>query len=567
MNKKPQFSDLHCHPGELIYHKLRGNMKQSEFTSDLKNNPTRIDVIRESCPKLIKGKMAGPYLQSDFFKSSLSKSALLFVALYPLEMGFATGKFRGGRFISTLLSNIPFLNSIMFTLNIKKLNVGRKKYLYIRSGHYDYYDELQTVSKFYGNWDDEIFEDETFVDGCTKGRTQGKYKIIRKSKDVSAIENPAEISTIGVVFTIEGMHSFGTGHIKQSRHKDVDHETLIKRIIDWKKGDLPIFFITFSHHFNNTLCGHAHSFPKVVGNLILAQEENLAAGFTQNGLDTVHLLLNLGKYSIGGYGRRILIDIKHMSPLGRKEYYLIVKAHNIANPKDQIPIVASHMGYTGRQSLDDIIYLNTDDQPDAKLTRKAEKDKSSEQGFEIRGMTYFYNPWGINLSGEDVREIVRSRGLIGISMDERILAAKRTRKWFARKRWSIERKRTLFSGIILNNILGIFDAIYGSNSDLSAEEKSFAPNCLCLGSDFDGYINPLDAYAAVSMYDQLRNDLVKEIAQYNIDHPESLFREILAATTDEKEVIEWVDKFIFRNAFDFLSDHWPTIEQTAPPVT
>lgn len=564
MKGKIRFADLHCHPGELIYHKLRGDTERLEFTADRNNNPTRLDAIKESCSKLLKGKMAGPYLQSDFFKSSLSRHSLLFVALYPLEMGFATGEFRTGRFLSTLLSNIPFLNSIMFTLNIKKLNVGRRKYLYIRSGDYDYYDELEAVYAYYNNKNGEVFNGETFVDRCKKGPTKGRYKIIQTKQDVVEMLNPAPQSTIGVIFTVEGLHAFGTGHIKKSKDKDVDEATFLARIEDWKKRDLPIFFITFSHHFNNKLCGHAHSFPNIVGNLVLAQEENLAAGFTELGREAMNLLLNLGKYATGNHGRRILIDVKHMSPSGRKEYYQVIKTHNVQNPDDVIPIIASHMGFTGRQLLDDIIYLNKEGKPDARQTRKKEKDRLSEPGFMISGKTYHFSPWGINLCGEDVREIVRSKGLIGLSMDERILSAKKTRKWISRKRWSVEKKRELFIGIVLNNILGVLDAVYNNPSDLTEEEKSHVADCLCLGSDFDGYINPLDAYSAVSMYEDLCEDLVKAIQQYNEKNQDSPLSKFINPATDLQQITNWVDKFAFKNAYDFVLQQWEKLESKGP---
>ena len=68
------------------------------------------------------------------------------------------------------------------------------------------------------------------------------------------------------------------------------------------------WFVTFSHHFYNELCGHARSLRKIIGKLT-NQEEGINTSFTPLGLEVLDILLDKNN------GRRILIDVKHMSAM------------------------------------------------------------------------------------------------------------------------------------------------------------------------------------------------------------------------------------------------------------
>jgi len=124
--------------------------------------------------------------------------------------------------------------------------------------------------------------------------------------------------------------------------------------LEMKQWKEPVFFITLSHHFNNYLFGHAHSIPDDAGG-ILDQSDGMNSGITPNGREILRLLLSVDdhlEFSPAKLGRRILIDIKHLSALARKEYY-----HDFLKPLmakgDIIPVIASHVAYSGRVSLDD----------------------------------------------------------------------------------------------------------------------------------------------------------------------------------------------------------------------
>ena len=131
------------------------------------------------------------------------------------------------------------------------------------------------------------------------------------------------IKKTAFVLTIEGANVFNSNE---------SLATIKRRIAEVKNWNvtsgqsvkpLPVFFISFAHHFYNHLCGHAHSIPDA-GNLLLSQEEGMNSGFTEKGKAIIRYLLSLSDDNAKNeqeYGKRILIDTKHMSAAARKYYY------------------------------------------------------------------------------------------------------------------------------------------------------------------------------------------------------------------------------------------------------
>ena len=78
------------------------------------------------------------------------------------------------------------------------------------------------------------------------------------------------------------------------------------------------------------------------------------------------------------------------------------------------------------------------------------------------------------------------------------------------------------------------------NSKLDNKEK--VVDLFALGTDFDGYIDPLDKYPTVLEFEDLREALIKKIDQ-DEQKDKLLF---------ELETIEFVNKICFNNAYDFV---------------
>jgi len=99
---------------------------------------------------------------------------------------------------------------------------------------------------------------------------------------------------------------------------------------------------------------------------------------------------------------------------------------------------------------------------------------------------YFYHH-DINLFDDDIREIVQSRGLIGVEFDQRVNGVKG------------EHPGQLIPEMIWHNIRYIAEAA----TKYLADGQS-AWDILSLGTDFDGVINPMEKCQTAGMIGSLR---------------------------------------------------------------
>ena len=503
MKREIQFADLHCHPHSRAYNTYR-NRRNRDTT---KYNPWTI--ILSNIANQEKGKRAFSYSQCDMARLINGEVGIVFASLYPFEKGF----FRGGGKVDSkwivevagILQRIPVLGTVAMAYLRHKLRpvvsseegfLSAKDYLqnllmkmpgerieFIQSPAYDYYNELKEEYNFLVSAHNVAMETTTEASWLKKTafnlfsgqkedashKAKGTYFIARNNSEVEQAINDGKLVFI---VTIEGMHSFGT---------DTALPDIYKRIMEIKQWTFPVFFITFSHHFNNYLCGHAHSLPGE-GTLFAAQHDGMNAPFdggpaytNSKGMAAIRLLLSVGPDNVKNeamYGRRILIDVKHMAASSRKGYYDLVNRCN-ANG-DNIPVIASHVGYTGVKKMDDLIN-NVDTETD---TYQAVPE---------------LNPWNINVCDEDIEIIVKTKGLLGLCFDQRVLGI--------RKKENRPGKQ-----IIWKNLLGFIHAAVHSTA-LTQGEKPGIWKSLCIGTDFEGYIDPVNEYATALHFKQFKADL------------------------------------------------------------
>lgn len=197
-----------------------------------------------------------------------------------------------------------------------------------------------------------------------------------------------------IMLCAEGGHNFyDHGQHVQNTQKVID------QLRYFKQPQHPrLVYITLTHLSHSEFCTHAFGMKMLKSNAFNPQGRglsNLGKRFVREALSTTH-------------GKRILIDVKHMSLLTRQQFYALRAAEF-----PDVPIMASHMGLTGCSWQ-------------RKPVRKVRYDRS-ERCYEVAyyrqpgsSDTYF-NPWSINLYDEDIQEILLSNGLIGLSLDQRIL--------------------------------------------------------------------------------------------------------------------------------------------------
>jgi len=252
-------------------------------------------------------------------------------------------------------------------------------------------------------------------------------------------------------------------------------------------------FVTLGHHFYNGICGHARSIPDGVSSFLLRQNVGLNDPINSRGEEVIDCLLGINAYE--NNGRRILIDTKHMSVSARMQYHEKITKMNEGKPENErIPILMSHAGYAHHDKMADSVIV-PDTNPD--------KYKDSR----------LFNSWSINVSDQEMVDICHSRGLVGLNFDQRILTG----------HWMMEQSKNLthqqikenteevvkfWTTQLAFNMLGMVEAVV-NNQQLAAADKVKVWDTISIGSDFDGMINPIDAFIVSDEFKDLRSALAK----------------------------------------------------------
>ncbi|MBT1697015.1 hypothetical protein KK083_09030 [Fulvivirgaceae bacterium PWU4] len=537
------FVDFHCHP---VLHSY--NSDSDIWKSDPPTTRERSAMINTAN---LRTPFSAKFSQIDFSSACSGSVRLIFLSLYPIEQGFLTGILttdvlnpHRGKLRQFL--NVPFrsflkhvLRSVTFGEYEKvtakvMLNMKGARYEAMSSPDHEYMDDLRGEYQYFMN--------------APKSKKIGgiEYKIVifgsfREMKVRLQLNERFEPQTqeniIGVLFSVEGAHAFGSGQLNtipadhQAELEQLNNlahpntKAILDKMLDniretkaLGNGNHSPFFVTFSHHFWNQLCGHAMSLAGIM-HVVFNQERGMSSGMTELGKKVLEALLSREN------GRRILIDVKHMSMEGRLWYYNYLE-ENHWKKGDMVPILASHMGVTG----------------------EATKENESTDHFlmdDVYNDSGWFNPWDINLSNEEILTIHRSRGLIGLNMDQRILSGSKIIDSMTRVSKGIDDIGTsvLYKSIwaepILANILHIVKTVMRSD----VEDKNYVWQMIVIGSDMDGMINALDAYCHAGDYRVMREILLqKMILRTQVDP--------LLYSVNLSEVL---DGIFYKNALLFLS--------------
>lgn len=527
-----RYSDLHCHPTLYGFNRLRNGPHDDDPS---RFHPWYVpdDVDYEN---MARGVRAATYTQNTMPMLAEAGARLVYGSITPVEKGFFVGSELGDetRFSvellklasgTTLLSSAgKFLRGDTYGAGATMMRVLRNrgparralqqsflKYTssrvrYMQSHELDYWDEFQRELRYYRAADGERRSGMLTRPDGWRSEVEGCYHLVRGGEHLDEIlETPRDIA---VLLTIEGAHTFSIG----TDGRRVPESVLFERVHELRNLPEVFSFITLAHHFDNGLCGHAHSVPDAAS-WVLDQTPRMGEDFTPVGLRIVRELLDLDDDNRPRGGRRILIDVKHMSARARQTYYAeIVEPHNAwarAEGAPLIPVVASHSAYSGIATLAEL---------DA--NRHRENDHWHSPPF-LR--------WSINHCDEDVRAIVNSGGLIGFVFDQRVNGLVPRQK-LPDESWIDLFVRQLFATV---------DVVL-QDERLSETERLAVWDCMCLGTDFDGLIDPFTPYPTALHIDAFAEDLRERLHRYR--HTRLI---------DVVGVDALVDKIVFSNAVDF----------------
>ncbi len=343
---------------------------------------------------------------------------------------------------------------------------------------------------------------------------------------------------VSTLLTIEGAHSLGNYeqhadfklNIADADRPEIynrlmpDFEKNILHMKKWGNGRHAPFFITFCHHFGNLLAGHAKSFAS--GTFIKPGMDDLLdqlscknQGFSRLGSDVMELLLSKNN------GRRVLIDVKHMSVQARKEFFAMLEK-KFWSKGEKLPVICSHAALSGYKSLEE------SNVPDTRYTWQ--KNYLSRQA--------------INMSDEEARIIARSGGLVGIVFHGGRLPGGLAKNQLSEAYWSRnnDKIRDVAIKLIMSNIFQF----------IRAAGYKEAWDSICLGTDMDGVIEPLRPYTNYTSLWGFSQHLVQffrrpfDLAEIGLNAQE--VKNLMFGY--EPEIL--ADKILFQNVLDFLKKYF-----------
>ncbi|MVN22447.1 amidohydrolase family protein [Mucilaginibacter arboris] len=230
----------------------------------------------------------------------------------------------------------------------------------------------------------------TLTNASKFGITDKKVKPIQKRQDY----NESDTNTIHAVFSVEGCHTLS------SALQHFDAAEIITNLDDLK-SKVALLSINLTHLEQSEICNHAFGMQFLSAEGFRPKGNRIAAG-------GIEILKHC-------YQNKIMIDLKHMSLAARQHLYSLRNTPEFAAINQ--PMVCTHAGFTGIsiKQIPDYIYN----------TRSFTNGYTLLwQGKPVTGGSRprpCFNASSINLYDEDILQVLTSGGMIGLSLDKRIL--------------------------------------------------------------------------------------------------------------------------------------------------
>lgn len=518
--------DIHCHPSGKPYMSGRAHQQHSPFESY--NNEIQgwlLNRLNRQIENLSHIRLA---TQSNFDNLHAGNVRVVIASITPLERAFLVVNQKAGSFLNDTIKDLVTEKKTPWEDTVKSKVVNALTGFYV--------DDIDFIKKSILHYFREGFlpEYNYFTSFHDKESAAGGYKIkfVKNYQEIEDIMN-AGSNTICVVLSIEGAHALAKevpnlGHLR--RMQGISHKNdpanftalgdYVNNIEKLKKLDFVPLFVTFNHHFWNGLGGHARSLMKLVGTFV-SQDEGLNEGLKEIGKEVINYLLRTDN------GPRVLIDIKHMSPLCRKEFYAFIET-KYWKKNDLFPVICSHTGVVSK-------------------SRTLQNLMMQDDNAELHNNSNYLHENSINLCAEDVLVIAKTNGLIGIQLDEKRIAGNDIIDVIKQdESKSSQELRMQYVKVLFANL---FEIVKTVNS-----KKGW--DIISIGSDYDGLINHLDFYPTTADMPSLREDMLQfllnpvEISQpgFNYSVPLAQINKLMFGL--DAGVI--IDKVFADNAMNFL---------------
>lgn len=356
---------------------------------------------------------------------------------------------------------------------------------------------------------------------------------------------------MNIVLSMEGAHCFLDS--ADDALTPAGMSKIVERINRYKQrkpaDDHPrVFILNLTHLTQAPFCNHAFGMKLISHKEFIPQGRSISPA----GLKVIETALSHDKDHYP-----MLVDVKHMSAESRVDFYAFRRKYF-----PHIPITASHVGCTGisRDEVND--YIEEINAP-VFNKRKCNLVTYRKPSGILPGTAF--NPWSINLYDEDIAEILLSDGIIGLSLDQRILGCGD----IAREKMS---KAETFTGITPDRPLLGRDP--GEGALIKDAELHFRHFCntifhiikvagrivnpvadpwkkIVIGSDFDGLIDAVDFCTDAEQYSNIATYMKEKLpalaAEAGIQlpaDPESMINGILFNNAKA-----FLEKYYSRNSF------------------
>ncbi len=474
---KTQFIDLHIHPAIKPFGKSfsrtpgennpNRNAKESLWYVD---PPTLLDKAINITTTLTK------FRQADFTSLARGGAEIVAVSMCGLEKGFVMTKM-GTKLPGDVVANLV-------------TGMGKKRIDHVQKMD-DYFTDLELEYKYYKQLDGHKVK----LDGIWH-----RYKIVSGFNEIEENIEPGVI-TIFVILSIEGAHVFNAG--LQLAGKKANPKEVLDNVEKIKQWESRLFFAGLTHHFYNEMVGHAQSLGGIVRKFC-DQTEGLNSGFTELGRQAARKLLDNTK------GKRVLIDLKHMSVQARNEYYHLLETEF---PGEIIPLLVSHGAVNGLRSHNELV-----------------EDDLLNYGKYLSDDINFYD--------DEILRIADSGGLFGIQFDERRLGSESELK---KTGPFLNRRKMLFykSKLVWNQIEHIAEVLNRNGR--------FAWGIQCIGTDYDGMVNPLNGFWTAEDMPLFDSYLEKHAFNFITSSTADSLKDFNRQTASEI-----VERFMRGNAYDFI---------------
>ena len=343
-----------------------------------------------------------------------------------------------------------------------------------------------------------------------------KLKFIRSMNEYD--EN--DLNTIHALLILEGSQNL----FNDPEAPDAQ-ERFFKNLDDLSK-DFRLFAMNLCHFQQQPIANHAFAM-QVLNDL--QPFYPTARGITPWGFEVIRQL----------YKRGILVDLKHLGHFSRKELYRMRAEEGI-----QLPLICSHAGVTGISEMERLNYVY--EQP-PKDEGPVWKINYLKKWGHVKDTAY--NMISLNLYDEDIEEIIISGGMIGISLDQRIIGFPGDEPLLYKEAifptdldYISKMEQDVFFGpqppdshqprpadneevmnfddaanqnagftdqlhalYFLNQVLHILWVAKKSKRGIKLKD---AAGLICIGSDLDGLINPIDCCMSTAAYADFKNSLL-----------------------------------------------------------